>query len=112
MITRGDVDSYVVCLSCKGTGFWTLTPEQSDQRQRDAEARQLQHDEHWERYRIEDNKRKERNKVLLIIGIVIAVPSIVLFVYWFSQLNGGEMCIGGVILFIVAVIVAKIFEGM
>ena len=100
----------VVCLGCEGTGLIRLTPEQSAQRQRDAEARRLQQAELMERYRIEYNKRRERNKVLLIISIVIAVPLLLLFVSWFSQLSGIQMCGVGVLIFIVIVIVAKIFE--
>ena len=101
----------VVCLGCEGSGLIRLTPEQSAQREKDAQARRLQQAELNERYRIENNKRKERNKVLLIIGIVIAVPLLLLFVSWFSQLSGIQMCGVGVLFLIVLGIVAKIFDG-
>lgn len=75
--TAGDFEHYAVCLSCEGSGLIRLTPEQSAERQRNAEAQRLQQVEDAKRYQMEAQERKAKQNVLLIIGIAIAILLIV-----------------------------------
>lgn len=111
-VTRGGVENYVVCLSCKGTGLWTLTPEQSARRRRDAEAAKAAREAEW--IRTAPQRAAEAQNQRIVGAFLLAAPwaglgtLVGLIVGACRGLNGSSLQEFGITVLICALIVYAI----